>query len=161
MEEEHHYSATPPRGFDPEEVKRRIQEQAKRKEEKLEALRKAKEAKELEGCTFAPTTKKATVARDLSKFLEDQKRFVEMKEQKQQERRERQLANEQSQVVPVGVNAKSRKILEEKKGRGEPPLSPSKAAETTKKQPFLQKNASRASVNKVVERRPSTVSAMA
>jgi len=160
VEEEHHYSATPSRGFDPEEVKRRIQEQAKRKEEKLEALRKEKEAKELEGCTFAPKVK-ATAARDLNKFLEDQKRFVEMKEQKQQERRERQLANEQSQVVPVGVNAKSRKILEERQRKGEP-LSPNKASETMK-QPFLQKNASRASVNKVVEgaRRPSTVSAMA
>ena len=55
-------------------------------------MRKEKDAKELEGCTFAPKLKKKKEdERDLSKFLEDQRRFVEMKEQRQQERREKQL----------------------------------------------------------------------
>ncbi len=53
VEEEDHFS-NPARGFDPQEVKKKIEEQNKRKEEKLEKLRKEKEAKELEGCTFAP-----------------------------------------------------------------------------------------------------------
>ncbi len=55
-------------------------------------MRKEKKAKELEGCTFAPKLKKKKDdERDLNKFLEDQRRFVEMKEQRQQERREKQL----------------------------------------------------------------------
>lgn len=49
------------------------------------------EEKELEGCTFAPQmlTKKKNNAgdkRDLNKFLEDQKKYLEMKQKKQQER---------------------------------------------------------------------------
>ena len=53
VEEEDHFS-NPAKGFDPHEVKRRIEEQNKRKEDKLEKLRREKEAKELEACTFAP-----------------------------------------------------------------------------------------------------------
>ena len=53
VEEEQHFSV-PAKGFDPHEVKRKIEESNRRKEEKLEKLRKEKEAKELEGCTFAP-----------------------------------------------------------------------------------------------------------
>jgi len=47
-----------------------------------------KEARELEGCTFAPQTKKkvheSSPARDLNKFLLDQQRFQEEKRVKQQ-----------------------------------------------------------------------------
>jgi len=53
VEEEEHYS-NQVRGFDAEEVKRRIEEQQRKKEERLEMMRRQKEAKELEGCTFAP-----------------------------------------------------------------------------------------------------------
>jgi hypothetical protein len=47
--------------------------------------------------------------------LEDQKRFLEQKEQRAKLRQEKQLATEQSQVIQgAGINQKSRKILEEK-----------------------------------------------
>jgi hypothetical protein len=66
VEEEEHYSQST-RGFDPTEVKRRIEEQARKKEERLEQLRREKEAKELEGCTFAPQIKKkADQRRDIN-----------------------------------------------------------------------------------------------
>ena len=87
VEEEQHYSNQPSRGFDPNEVKRRIEDQQRKREERLELLRKEKEQKELEGCTFAPQmVKKAKQApsqpessvgttgeqkRDLNKFLDD------------------------------------------------------------------------------------------
>ena len=82
-------------------MKRRIEDQQRKREERLEILRKEKELKELEGCTFAPhIVKKAKQVtqqqaessvgttgeqkRDLNKFLDDQKRYLEMKESKQQ-----------------------------------------------------------------------------
>ena len=62
-------------------------------------IKQMQEEKELEGCTFAPTmlTKKrkntANAAngdekRDLNKFLEDQRKYLEKKEAKQNERKE-------------------------------------------------------------------------
>lgn len=61
VEEEQHFSNQATRGFDPNEVKRRIEDQIRRKEEKLEILRREKEDKELEGCTFAPKLAKKGV----------------------------------------------------------------------------------------------------
>ena len=86
VEEEEHYSnQVASKGFDPNEVKRRIEEQKKKKEERMEQLRKEKELKELEGCTFAPKIAKKVgkqggnqeevqtnaQPRDLNTFLED------------------------------------------------------------------------------------------
>lgn len=67
------------RGVDINEVQRKIQEQAQKKEEKMLQMRLVKEEKEMEGCTFAPViyTKKANKKnqqedkRDLNTFLED------------------------------------------------------------------------------------------
>ena len=59
-------------------------------------MKQYQEDKELEGCTFAPdrVTKKKkeqTEVRDLSKFLEDQKKYEEMRQQKANERKEKAL----------------------------------------------------------------------
>ena len=73
--------------------------------------------KELEGCTFAPQlqTKKKQEKRDLNKFLEDQKKYLEMKEQKQIERKEKAQIQEQSKLATQPfINEKSKKILEKK-----------------------------------------------
>lgn len=51
--EEEEYNANRP-GFDAEDMKRRIEEQKRAKEDKLEYMRREQEAKEMEGCTFAP-----------------------------------------------------------------------------------------------------------
>ncbi len=84
-------------------------------------MKAIKEQQELEGCTFAPKLqtkkKKATGEdkRDLNKFLEDQKKYLELKEQKQNERKEKLLMNEQSVMSQMPVmNDKSKKILEKK-----------------------------------------------
>eukprot|EP00347_Sterkiella_histriomuscorum_P000078 403377271 len=110
------------RGLDINQVQRRIEEDARRKEEKIRVMKQMQEDKELEGCTFAPqmaTKKKAaqpTEKRDLNKFLEDQNKYLEMKRQKQEERKEKQLQSEQSVMVsqPM-VNEKSKKMLEKKR----------------------------------------------
>jgi hypothetical protein len=54
-------------------VQRRIQEDARKKEDKIMMMKKIKEEKELEGCTFAPqmVAKKKGEKRDINKFLED------------------------------------------------------------------------------------------
>jgi hypothetical protein len=59
-----------------DELQRKIEEQARKKEEKMLAMKQAKEQKELEGCTFAPQRltkkkKEPEEIRDLDKFLED------------------------------------------------------------------------------------------
>ena len=61
------------RGFNIDEVQRRIQEDARKKEDKIMMMKKIKEEKELEGCTFAPqmVAKKKGEKRDINKFLED------------------------------------------------------------------------------------------
>lgn len=63
------------RGVNIAEVQRRIEEDARKKEEKIRAMKQIQEEKELEGCTFAPqiVTKKKNQGekRDLNKFLED------------------------------------------------------------------------------------------
>lgn len=64
------------RGVNINDVQRRIEEDARRKEEKIRIMKQMQEEKELEGCTFAPqmlTKKKNTQPekRDLNKFLED------------------------------------------------------------------------------------------
>ena len=63
---------------------RRLKQEARERQAQLE-----REAKELEGCTFAPKTKKSrrgvqadSPARDLNKFLLDQQRFEEEKRMK-------------------------------------------------------------------------------
>ena len=104
------------RGIDVGEVQRRIQEDQRRKDEKLRMLKQIQEEKELEGCTFAPQmlTKKRE-KRDLGKFLEDQQKYLEMKQKKQLERQEKALFNEQSVMAPVPlVNEKSKRLLEKK-----------------------------------------------
>ena len=58
------------------ELSSKINEQLKRKEERLKIMKQMKEEKELEGCTFAPerVTKKKNKndeKRDLQKFLDD------------------------------------------------------------------------------------------
>lgn len=52
--EEEEYNANNRVGFDAEDMKRRIEEQQRLKEDKLEYMRREQEAKEMEGCTFAP-----------------------------------------------------------------------------------------------------------
>ena len=108
--------------MDIKEVQRRIDEDAKRKEEKIRIMKQMQEEKELEGCTFAPqmlTKKKNTTAgeaRDLNKFLEDQQKYLEKKRQKADERKEKALQSEQSVMVtqPM-VNQKSKRMLEKKR----------------------------------------------
>ena len=115
------------RGVDINEVQRKIQEQARKKEEKMLQMRLVKQEKEMEGCTFAPIiyTKKTNKKgggqgqqedkRDLNTFLEDQKRFEEQKAQKQRERQDRVLASEQQQITTPMVNEKSKQMLEKRK----------------------------------------------
>lgn len=68
------------------ERQQKIQEDMKRKEEKIRIMKEIKEQKELEGCTFAPQriTKMKSIQpeekRDLNKFLEDQKKYEVMKQ---------------------------------------------------------------------------------
>lgn len=91
------------KGFDANEVQRKILEQQRKKEEKIKMIKQMQEEKELEGCTFAPqmlTKKKkktdAEEKRDLNKFLDDQKKYMEKKEAKKNERKEQQMYFEQS-----------------------------------------------------------------
>ncbi|TNV84608.1 hypothetical protein FGO68_gene10178 [Halteria grandinella] len=163
VEEEEHYSQST-KGFDPNEVQRRIEEQQRKKEEKLEQMRRDKEAKELEGCTFAPQIK-SQPRRDVNKFLEDQKRYLEEKEKRAKMRQERQLAEEQQQVSGSvsAVNEKSRRILEEKLRKAQMPAQQPKQEETpdqqqlprpqTAKKEFLQKG--KAANKAAVERKRS------
>jgi len=68
------------------ELQKKIQEANDRKEDKIRMMKVEKEEKELEGCTFAPVmytkkNKKVTEEkRDLSKFLEDQKKYEEARQ---------------------------------------------------------------------------------
>ena len=110
---------------DVEEIQRKIQEAAERKEEKMRMIKYEQEQKEMEGCTFAPqlATKKKKrgtegEARDINKFLEDQKKYEEQRRLKAIERKERLLMNEAS-VMNTGpvINSKSKKILEKKQKR--------------------------------------------
>ena len=91
---------------------------ARKKDEKIRVMKQIKEEKELEGCTFAPqmVAKKKGEKRDINKFLEDQNKYLELKRQRENERKEKKLQDEQSvmNVAPV-VNEKSRKMLEKKK----------------------------------------------
>ena len=75
------------------------------KEEKIREQKMLQEQKELEGCTFAPKiyTKKKVVKveettaeekRDLGKFLQDQKRYEDHRQMKQNQRKERILQEE-------------------------------------------------------------------
>ncbi len=81
-------------------------------------MKKIKEEKELEGCTFAPqmVAKKKGEKRDINKFLEDQNKYLEMKKLRENERKEKALQQEQSVMhITPAVNEKSRKMLEKKK----------------------------------------------
>lgn len=151
---------------DIDEVQRKIQEAARKKEEKIQKMKQMQEEKELEGCTFAPQLvnkkNKKTVAedkRDLSKFLEDQKKYEELKLQKQNERKEKFLQSEVSTInmAPM-INEKSKKILEKKKkmqeeGKAEEESEPkSKLASAT--------SMTREEANKSKQSRPQTAAAM-
>lgn len=114
------------RGLDIGEVQKKIQEDQRRKDEKIRMLKQIQEEKELKGCTFAPQmlTKKKNQGekRDLNKFLEDQQKYLELKQKKQLERKEKALQSEQSVMAPVPmVNEKSKKLLEKKLKKQEEP----------------------------------------
>ncbi len=92
---------------------------------KIMQMKEEKSLKEVEECVFTPQilTRRqgeSVQRRNLEKFLEDQKKFEEMKNQKIVERREEQHVSSLSQTLrgPY-VNSKSRKILEEKAKRDE------------------------------------------
>jgi hypothetical protein len=71
-----------------------------------------REAKELEGCTFAPKTsskrKDQSPARDLTKFLQDQQRFEEEKRLKQVRLKEMREMDELRKNQASKVNNKSK-----------------------------------------------------
>ena len=85
-----------------------------------------KEQKEVEECFFEPVmaTKRHGQAaanerpRNLDKFLEDQRRFEEMKKQKMLVRQEESMKSQISQTIhgPY-MNDKSKRILEQKQMR--------------------------------------------
>ena len=81
------------RGFNVEDVQKRILEDQRKKEEKIRMMKAIKEEQELEGCTFAPqmVAKKKGEKRDMNKFLEDQNKYLELKRQREQERKEKKL----------------------------------------------------------------------
>ena len=64
------------------------------------------------------TKKRHETARNLDQFLEDQKRYEELKKQKQQERLEENVKSQMSQTLrgPY-INDKSKKMLEQRQTR--------------------------------------------
>ena len=74
----------------------KITEFEDKKRQKIQFLKEVKDQKEIEECKFAPeimTRKKGEPLerRNLDQFLEDQRRFDEMKKQKMSERKEEYL----------------------------------------------------------------------
>ena len=74
-----------------EELSQKITQFEDKKRQKIQLLKEEKDQKEVEECKFAPhmlTKKRNETTRNLDQFLEDQKRYEELKKQKQQERLE-------------------------------------------------------------------------
>lgn len=106
-----------------QELAHKIQQFEERKRQKIHLMKEEKEQREIEECKFRPdmaTRKKNDTAepRSIEQFLQDQKRFEELKKQKQSERIEEHVKSQLSQTIrSTYVNDKSRRMLEQKQQR--------------------------------------------
>eukprot|EP00347_Sterkiella_histriomuscorum_P024180 403332030 len=109
--------------LDVNELSHKINQFEEKKRQKIHLLKEEKDQKEIEECKFQPEilTRKRNEApqhRNLDQFLQDQKRYEELKKQKQSERVEENVKSQLSQTIrgPY-VNDKSRKMLEQRQSR--------------------------------------------
>ena len=91
-----------------------------KKKQKIQYLREYLADKEIEGCSFEPemiSRKKneQIEKRPLDQFLDDQKRFLELRSQKVAELAEEQMLSTTSEMSKTWfMNEKSKKILSQK-----------------------------------------------
>ncbi|CDW71596.1 UNKNOWN [Stylonychia lemnae] len=106
-----------------EDIQQKVIQFEDKKRQKIHLLKEEKESKEIEECIFTPQimTRKRNEApqpRNLDQFLQDQKRFEELKKQKQQERLEENAKSQMSQTIKsTYVNEKSKRMLEQRQIR--------------------------------------------